>query len=474
MSKAFGGLIDYLKGSKEAVMPSTATFAELDVDQLARDLGLESRGRERAAEGSGAVDESGLDIVEREIVDDIRARARRARDEYTTQLDLYESRLRDASIGDDAFVRIKAAAEEALANFKAQVVEDKLPLDAADERVARLCRQFNVFVGRHRLHDVAPQERSGKQQAHGWLWIGVIVVIESLLNGVFFAQGSEAGLVGGITEALLLALLNIGLAAGVGLFALRYLRHAFWFWKLFAAVAFVALAGGILGLNLVIAHYREAFAFSQGVQVDFRVVMESLWARPFGLEDSRSWLLGAMGVLLNVFAIYKFYHLNDPYPGYGQLAARRESALARLAEQRRNCIEVLTLHRDAARREMTDVIELITSRRFDFELALRSRDRLHTLFKEYLGGLERATARLGQVYRQHLGEGGQRAHAGVLRAGIESPGPISSAYNGDENAHKRAIDRMDHYIDRVSQEYSAAVASVERRAHLVEVPDARA
>lgn len=454
MSSAIDGVLEYLKGTKDAWQPTINQFPEVDVPQLARDMELEARGLERAARGSVQRDDLGLDPVERDIVEDVRRRARTAKHEYFSMLELYEARLRDAAIGDGAFVQIKGAAEVGLANFKGQAAGDQLPLDAESNKVDIVCRQFDAFVVEHRLRDVAPQSSRVRQTLP---WIAILVVFESVVNGVFFAKGSETGLVGGFAEAIFLSLLNIGVAALIGLFALRYVRHVSTAWKVTAVVTLLAFVTLGLSLNLLIAHYRDAFAVSAGQAVDFSLVLQSFKGRPFALADAKSWLLGVIGVGLSVIAAYKLFQMQDPYPGFGKLAKRRDAAIDDLAAMRERCIAQLTAHRDKACEDMNRVIFELEIKKRDFEVAMRGRTRLHRAFNEHLNALEGVAVRLGAIYRQAAG--GQD-HSVPLSAGLEREESLPDAFLTDTGAHTRAIDTMSEYIERIADEYGTAVTAV--------------
>lgn len=459
MSKGVEDLLTFLKGSKDAWAPTISTFPEIDVRQLAGDLELERKARERKTDAGAAVlDQDGNDLAELELAENIRQRARLASNDYVTQMDLYEARLRDAAVDDAAFVRIKSIAEQALTNFQAQTAEDRLPLASEAESFRSVKRHFQSFVRRNRLEDVAPVVRSQRDTLNGWLWVAAIVGVETILNGSFFAMGSELGLVGGVIEALVLSILNIALATVLGLFGLRYARHAAVTWKVAGIVASVATVVGVLALNLLIAHYREAFiaAAAAGGGVDFTRVISKVWEAPWSVQEAKSWMLGALGVVLNLMATWKIYGILDPYPGFGKLAGRLEGAALRYSDLQREVIQVLSDHRDAALDEMNQIIDAVSARRHEFEVALRGRERLRKLFDAHLDGLERAASQLRQIYRSHAGLGME----GLRPLKFERPAEVLTTFGADDGSHQRAIETMSGYIDRISGAYRLALEAV--------------
>jgi hypothetical protein len=53
----------------------------------------------------------------------------------------------------------------------------------------------------------------------------VLVAIESVLNGVFFAKGSPGGLIGGIGTAIGISIANVSFAFLLGFFPARWINR---------------------------------------------------------------------------------------------------------------------------------------------------------------------------------------------------------------------------------------------------------
>lgn len=149
-------------------------------------------------------------------------------------------------------------------------------------------------------------------------------LIETLVNGVFFAQTNEQGFLGGIIQAGLFAFVNLAVAAVVGS-VLKFKNHK----SLLLRIS--GWLGAALGLfvitawNGLIGHYRNALGnalregLDAGIEVWDNVAIlavsnwrESMW----GVTDLESAVLIALGVLLAMGGIYKQYSHNDRYPGF--------------------------------------------------------------------------------------------------------------------------------------------------------------
>jgi hypothetical protein len=459
MGTSFEKLISHLKIARELGPPTTTRFREFNVDEVARALDLDEKARLRATSPASGNPNS-PDDTELSVVAFIREAARSASSQFHGALDTYEARLRDASIDEAAFVMIKAAGEEGMANFHAQSVEDRLPLQRVADDARRTLRQFEVFVTTNRLQDTAPIIVEPRAKASAFLWIVALACVESIINGLFFATGSQTGFIGGITEALSLSVINMAIASVIGLFSLRYIRHVAMVWRITALLSLIVLALLAVAFNGLIAHYREAFQLmaetgSYGASPDFRGVLNSFLNDPFELRDAKSWLLGLIGVVMNCIAAWKFLSLNDPYPGFGQLASRRRDVLQQLSQVRKNCIQALTDHRNYAVDQMESVISKLSSRKSEFEVVLRSRSRLTRDFEEHLRMLGELCTRLSYRYRAIAG-----IEAPPLEPHLSSQLELPPVYTQDSSAHSRAIESMDGYLSAVSSHYTNSVKMV--------------
>lgn len=177
---------------------------------------------------------------------------------------------------------------------------------------SELTTSFAAFKVEHGL------SRPAMKPASKVLLVGALfamVVIESGMNGVWFAEGSAQGLVGGIAQALVFAIVNVTIGFVAGRVPVRYILHRSVLVKAFAAIGVVAYLGLALALNLAIAHYRDLAQVSAD-QAGVGTV-QALISHPLGLKDFSSWLLFGMGVFFSGFACLDGFKFDDPYPGYG-------------------------------------------------------------------------------------------------------------------------------------------------------------
>ncbi|PZO03926.1 MAG: hypothetical protein DCF30_02165 [Hyphomicrobiales bacterium] len=189
-------------------------------------------------------------------------------------------------------------------------------------------REYEYFNYTHR--------RTADPKIDKWqfilLFLIVPLAIESLLNGNFFAEASEFGLVGGAATAVIISALNIALGFLVGLWPARYCQHvraSHLFWALPVYVAMIIL---IVMFNLAVGHYREmliAAPDARSLQVLPRVL-----ANPFAITELKSAALVLIGCIVAFASAVKGYSAFGTYPGHGDAYKRWRQRWDAVEEER--------------------------------------------------------------------------------------------------------------------------------------------
>src|SRR5690606_17850757 len=257
---------------------------------------------------------------------------RKAAEEYRAALELYESRIRDAIISSELRVEVESAGEGAVSDFSIRAVNDANHLAALEQEAKGRDEEYLAFRRKHRLERL-PKIVSGYERLFRGVVIAIFVILESILNGLFFAEGSEAGLVGGVVQAFTLSLLNIGAAVLFALYGLPLLIYRNFAVRLVGVATLLAYVAWLLGLNLVIAHFRDQFIASAG-DVSALVLWEHLRTAPFALADAQSWLLAFLGVGFSLSALISASGLDDRYLFYGEIGRARDDAFKRFNDEK--------------------------------------------------------------------------------------------------------------------------------------------
>lgn len=212
---------------------------------------------------------------------------------------------------------------------------------------------WNAFRAENRITSPAQYPTS---RLNGFTWIAFLIFIEALANSYLFAKGSDFGLIGGVMQALIVSALNAGLLAFLmGFVVLPQINHIKPARKYMGvAGAFIVFIGVIL-FNLAVGHYRQQLVI--GSIDPARDALGTFALNPVALADMEAWLLFMLGVAAFLLATYKFYWLDDPYPGYGKVDRKYQ------AVRRRVAYELERLHKDAERKLDDEIASL--DRRFD-------------------------------------------------------------------------------------------------------------
>lgn len=464
MSRSLETLLTLINGSRDAIRPSIQTFPPLNVEQIAAELAVDERARMQGADGKPPADAGAPDSEELAIAEEIERRARKAAEEYRAALELYESRIRDAIISTELRVEVESSGEGAVSDFSLRAVNDANHLAALEHEAKGRDAEYVAFRDKHRLERM-PRIVSGRERLFRGVVIAIFVILESMLNGLFFAEGSEAGLVGGVIQAFTLSLLNIGAAVLFALYGMRLLIYRNFAVKLVGVCALLLYVVWLFGLNLLTAHFRDDFIASAG-DVSALLLWQNFVRAPFALADAQSWLLAFLGVGFSLSALISAAGLDDRYLFYGDIGRAREDAFKRFNDEKTLSLEGFMQRRDEAVEQMTQVIAALRRQEYDKRLAIDGRNRLHRDFTAYLDHLAAAHQRLITRYREANEEarGGEGVPAYFRQPParlpcLDPPPPLAAVPELDDDARDAAIERMRHFIKEVNAEmtrYGAA------------------
>jgi hypothetical protein len=185
------------------------------------------------------------------------------------------------------------------------------------------------------------------------------------------------------------------LAGAVGV---RELNHRNYMRKLLGLLALTGYLVIAVGLNLTLAHYREAagsFVSDAGQEVLVR-----LRTNPLGIMDVKSWLFFGIGMLCSLIAFGDSYLIFDPYPGYGMLEKRRAAAYEAYIARKNELIARLLSIRDEAIEILEEANRDLSVRRSEHDAILEGRTRLVRLFEAHQTHLDRTANTLLSTYRE--------------------------------------------------------------------------
>lgn len=306
-------------GAADSVVPGF--LRPIDTGKIAHRLKLAERGLQRGSQGLPAPEERLLDSVEQSIVQWAVSEWAWHREQLLTELRSYAERLSSFSIH-AKLARLTLTANNARTQFINAQRQAGSELGALKQAYLDARDELQGFRARYKLNRPA---RHPSRRFTTWGLLIFLIGIESLLNGVFFAKGSQFGLIGGVTTAVGISAFNIVAAFLVGLWPARLVNHRNYFFKLVGLIFVLAGVAGLILLHAFAAHFREATALL-GEEGAINRAIDTLENAPFTITDPNSAYLFGLGILCATLAYLKGYRSDDPFPRYGAVSRRADRA----------------------------------------------------------------------------------------------------------------------------------------------------
>jgi hypothetical protein len=299
-----------------------------------------------------------------------------------------------------------------------------------------------------------------------------LLAIEAGLNGLFLQKGNVFGYVGGVSEALFIASLNIFFGATAGRFLLPSLTHRNWGVRMVAAVGTAAYVAVALAFNLAVAHYREAVAtdpFDASV-----TAFHTLLSTPLAIEDLQSWGLSLIGFIFSLIAAYDGLRMDDPYPGYGHRMRQNLSSLEDYASLKDDLLGQLEDIKRSAEKTINEIVQKIESRQNEFGYIVRKSQALKAEMSQHFSHLQTA----GNTLLRHYHDENRKHRSAPAPTRFDAPwtyqhptleDPMVRLPQSDpEEALKKALQDVPRERDRLHAAYREALAEYARVDELVE------
>lgn len=145
----------------------------------------------------------------------------------------------------------------------------------------------------------------------------IVIFGESVANSYFFAKGQDLGLLGGIFQAGLISIANVGSSLFVGQKVFPLVHHIDETKRKIGGAIITVYVGFILAINLSTAHYRALLEYDPENAI-FKAIRNLIDA-PFGIENFDAWILFIIGLIFASLGAAKGYTSDDKYPEYGHM-----------------------------------------------------------------------------------------------------------------------------------------------------------
>ena len=229
-------------------------------------------------------------------------------------------------------------------------------------------------------------------------FVVVMLVLESVINGSFFAAGSDGGLIGGFIMAIAFSFINLALAFVNGRIVLPYKNHILpqrkWIYGAIAVFIIILL----LVLNLLIAHYREALILNpDNASV---LAWDSLRNGLLSITDIESWLLAILGFAFAIITMFKGYDSDDKYPGYGKLTRKKYEKIEDLKNERSSAQKKLVEIHEEFLTKIDDKEKVMNSNYIESTKIISDIEYYRKLIEPYIKSCETGYKQIVTLYRE--------------------------------------------------------------------------
>ena len=401
---------------------SPLDFPQLDVEEIKTQLKLDEQGRRQGAHNIPPSDTDHYDDIEQKIIETVKSEEREATRSFGKHSDTHRERISTAFAQLNDTANLNSPLGLALSRFKSSLNNDLGVLVQLQQKVRENEEDVDTFKREHDL-DRAPHYPESRLMR--WGVIVIILLVEAILNGSFLARGNELGLVGGIFEAVVIALINVAFGLCVGWKVAPECNHRRRYRRIFGLFGLFAYVVGVFGFNLAVAHYRTALG-SDAPENAARLAFETLTATPFLVEDMQSWLLFLLGCVFSGVAAIDGWGMDDPYPGYGTLDRLKDEARNDFQDQRKSLFRELDEIRNTAISEMEEAAKNMKNSGAEHRNAVQGKRRFEKSFQTHLDHLDDAANTLLRSYRD----------ANKKARKTKSPQHFSEAWKLDRSGHE--------------------------------------
>ena len=455
--------------------PSSILFPSIDKEDVRRKLKLELNAKIDG--GNDEPQEGSLDLSSTELR--IRGGCQDQLSEYERAFDretkAYVER-RNSALSllkvDSEELREESMVDGVVAEWKKKVG----PITSSARDLKNYGEQLRKFRDKHDLWDWLPDCKS----VWRLMWVMLAIFMVELFATAFLLRET-----GGL---LLVLIISVGYC--VLNCALPFFLGPVFRWKNYSrkpnirklrgwAALLVALVIGLV-LNLGMGHYRSAgielrSVDTAGANLQFleemsRAVdnvgvtaLDNFIASPFGIVDTLSWLLAAVGFFVFLISFADGYKKDDIYPSYGKYFKRYREHLDQYHEDVDQLVDELRSRRDG---EVRRIVARREEMRHSLENTVRLKNEIASLAQRY----DRACELLDTDYNELL-----REYRKINRAARTSPIPayfsreetlqftkpaVPELTEPDEDEVRERMQKLENFSHELNEEFDKLTAQI--------------
>ena len=385
------GISKFISNNGNKFNASMHQFPDIKYNSIATQLDLIESGRRDGECNFPPSDSNSMSVTEYNVIDSVRRLRTAALNNFELEFESYNARI--SAVQDE-----KEHVELLVGQSKSEIISITRNWENRLERLRGLVfdHQIKVKDFKEKNNIEGPPQTSKDL----WLTVGLVLimlVLETFINGIFFAEGSPMGLLGGMGLAVSISIVNVGSSMIFGSFArfknINRLLAKLWGWILI--IAFIIIA---ISLNLSVAHLRDALeAYPWDVALIEAII--NVKENTFEVKSISSWVVIGLGAIISFISFWKGYSFSDPYYGYNSIWQESEKSIENYAEKYDIAHNELSEHFEEATKALRDEVSRRRDNMKSAEDALIARSSLIRNLSVFLESCNEGVNKLLRLYR---------------------------------------------------------------------------
>ena len=336
-----------------------------------------------------------------------------------------------------------------------QEADDKL--HASKASFESLTKKYSKFKDNNQL-EYEPHYPPSRVLLFSILFIEVLA--ETILNFNFFKDVSEDYIIGGVYNAFLLSLINVGILGWL------FGKNCFWFKNHIsqtkASLGWVSLVIFLilsLLLNYFVANYRAIakLATENETAFNFNEVFINMFTfnNPLSLND---WFLFLIGFMAAIIAFVTSYKMDDPYPGYGKIHRQLEEAREEYNKTKAEIEEELDETQKSQIREVSKLSDELTVNHNMSKSIIADEESYLSKLKNSHGYLEKACNVCLREYQQNNESARTKSKPKYFNKSFKFEDNFTLENNVKNN--KEILKKTSRYVDQIGSHLTKAKGEI--------------
>ena len=314
----------FKKKSLDALTNSTTEFPQLDVEDLCKEWRLAEIGEEDGKKNIPSSSTKNHGSNEQQIIASFSGILTERKNQAISYVQDLERQFGNMKLS-EMVSQLNTFARSAKNSFEKIIQQAADELHSSKASYESLIKRYTKFKKKNAL-EYEPHYPPSRVLLYSVLFVEVL--IETFFNFSFFKDVSEDYIIGGVTTAFFLSIINVGILGWL------FGKNCFWYknhvdpkkkafgWAslgIFLSLAFL--------LNYFVANYRvvATIATKNETIFNFNEVLNNMisYSNALSLND---WFLFLIGFFAAIIAFVTSYNMDDAYPGYGNIHRQLEES----------------------------------------------------------------------------------------------------------------------------------------------------